>query len=264
LRNTRARGLARLAPLTLRRQRHFVPTPTGLSTTMSVVNPFVLREPLQEAGQALPAVDNSDGKGRTLLSAIRSFEHAPFRIISHECEDGKVFNCAFFDDANTMAEYNKWFISNALTTGGVYHEQLSTAFKQPADMPTPETWLWGSGFEVLSDTRFGEYQLGMAVRYSRMVFRDDALLKEAQREALTAEFEQRIAKGMHDADISYFGRLVMSGDGHNEWISASRYGSVDDAHRGTAAVKTLMAPELDKWFSSYDSVIGRAVRVLEI
>ena len=75
---------------------------------MSVVNPFVLREPLQEAGQALPAVDNSDGKGRTLLSAIRSFEHAPFRIISHECEDGKVFNCAFFDNANTMAEYNKW------------------------------------------------------------------------------------------------------------------------------------------------------------
>jgi len=76
--------------------------------------------------------------------------------------------------------------------------------------------------------------------------------------------EQRIAKGMHDADVSYFGRLVMSGDGRNEWISASRYGSIDDAHRGTAAVKTLMAPELDKWFSSYDSVIGRAVRVLEI
>lgn len=104
---SRLRGLT---PLTLRRQRHFVPTPTGLSTTMSVVNPFVLREPLQEAGQALPAVDNP-GKGeRTLLSAIRSFEHAPFRIISHECEDGKVFNCAFFDNANTMAEYNKWCV----------------------------------------------------------------------------------------------------------------------------------------------------------
>ena len=70
----------------------------------------------------------------------------------------------------------------------MYHEQLSTAFNQRADMPTPETWLWGSGFEVLSDTRFGEYQLGMAVRYSRMVFRDDMMLKEAQREALTAEF----------------------------------------------------------------------------
>ena len=76
--------------------------------------------------------------------------------------------------------------------------------------------------------------------------------------------EQRIAQGMHDADVSYFGRLVMSGDGNNEWVSASRYGSIDDAHRGTAAVKTLMAGELDTWFSSYDSVIGRAVRVLEI
>ena len=42
-----ASRLARLAPLNLRRQRHFVPTPTGLSTTMSVVNPLVLREPLQ-------------------------------------------------------------------------------------------------------------------------------------------------------------------------------------------------------------------------
>lgn len=79
---------------------------------------------------------------------------------------------------------------------------------------------------------------------------------------LTAE--QRIAKGMNDVDVSYFGRLVMSGEGPNEWISASRYGSVDDAHRGTAAVKKLMASELDKWFSSYDSVVGRAVRVLEI
>ena len=36
------------------------------------------------------------------------------------------------------------------------------------------------------------------------------------------------------------------------------------AEAAIAAVKTLMAPELDKWFSSYDSVIGRAVRVLEI
>ena len=45
---------------------------------------------------------------------------------------------------------------------------------------------------------------------------------------------------MNDVDVGYFGRLVMSGEGP-EWISASRYGSVDDAHRGTAAVKKLMA-----------------------
>ena len=104
---------------------------------MSVVNPFVLREPLQEAGQALPAVDNSDGKGRTLLSAIRSFEHAPFRIISHECEDGKVFNCAFFDDANTMAEYNKWCASvgrpacDLLRTAAAEHRAVLAAGSSP-------------------------------------------------------------------------------------------------------------------------------------
>ena len=42
--------------------------------------------------------------------------------------------------------------------------------------------------QVLSDSRFGEYQLGMAVRYSRMVFRDDAAKQEAERTALTTEF----------------------------------------------------------------------------
>ena len=42
--------------------------------------------------------------------------------------------------------------------------------------------------QVLSDSRFGEYQLGMAVRYSRMVFRDEAVKDEAERAALTTEF----------------------------------------------------------------------------
>ena len=41
---------------------------------------------------------------------------------------------------------------------------------------------------MLSDSRFGEYQLGMAVRYSRMVFRDEAAKQEAERTALTTEF----------------------------------------------------------------------------
>jgi len=156
-------------------------------------------------------------------------------------------------------------------------------------MPTPETWLWGSGMEVtkrqrgrpplrfaevaatvaqvLSDSRFGEYQLGMAVRYSRMVFRDEAVKDEATRAALTTEFEQRIAQGMNSAGVSYFGRLVTRGEGSAEghqWISATRYGSVDDAHRGTAAVKEMLSPELAKWFVSYESIVGTAVRVLEM
>ena len=144
---------------------------------------------------------------------------------------------------------------------------------------------------MLSDSRFGEYQLGMAVRYSRMVFRDEAAKQEAERAALSTEFgapshartlastltshttataastEQRIAEGMNSAGVSYFGRLVTRGEGSAEghqWISATRYGSVDDAHRGTAAVKEMLSPELAKWFVSYESIIGTAVRVLEM
>ena len=194
-----------LAAAVQRRCFHFVPTPTGLSTTMTIVNPFVHREPqLADALQALPAVP-------TLLHAIKRYESRPFRIISHECEDGKLFNCAFFDSKADMSAYRDWYIECALTEGGKFHGALSTAFANQSDMPTPETWLWGTGLEVgeaparqvatrlaevaaavfaqvLSDSRFGEYQLGMAVRYSRMVFRDEAAKQEAERTALTTEF----------------------------------------------------------------------------
>lgn len=252
---------------------------------MTIVNPFVHCEPqLADALQALPAVP-------TLLHAIKRYESRPFRIISHECEDGKLFNCAFFDSKADMSAYKAWYTACALTEGGKFYGPLSTAFADQSDMPTPETWLWGSGLEVLSDSRFGEYQLGMAVRYSRMVFRDEAAKQEAERAALSTEFgapshartlastltshttataastEQRIAEGMNSAGVSYFGRLVTRGEGSAEghqWISATRYGSVEDAHRGTAAVKEMLAPELAKWFVSYESIIGTAVRVLEM
>ena len=171
---------------------------------MTIVNPFVHREPqLADALQALPAVP-------TLLHAIKRYDSRPFRIISHECEDGKLFNCAFFDSKADMSAYKAWYTACALTEGGKFHGPLSTAFADQSDMPTPETWLWGSGMEVtkrqrgrpplrfaevaatvaqvLSDSRFGEYQLGMAVRYSRMVFRDEAVKDEAERAALTTEF----------------------------------------------------------------------------
>ena len=131
-----------LAAAVQRRCFHFVPTPTGLSTTMTIVNPFVHREPqLADALQALPAVP-------TLLHAIKRYESRPFRIISHSCEDGKLFNCAFFDSKADMSAYRDWYIECALTEGGKFHEALSTAFANQSDMPTPETWLWGTGLEV--------------------------------------------------------------------------------------------------------------------
>ena len=49
---------------------------------------------------------------------------------------------------------------------------------------------------------------------------------------------------MNSAGVSYFGRLGTRGEGGAEghqWISATRYGSVDDAHRGTAAVKEMLS-----------------------
>ena len=125
-----------------RRWKHFVPTPTGLSTTMTIVNPFVHREPqLADSLQALPAVP-------MLLHAIKRYESRPFRIISHECEDGKLFNCAFFDSKADMSAYKAWYTACALTEGGKFHGPLSAAFADQSDMPTPETWLWGSGLEV--------------------------------------------------------------------------------------------------------------------
>ena len=109
---------------------------------MTIVNPFVHCEPqLADALQALPAVP-------TLLHAIKRYESRPFRIISHECEDGKLFNCAFFDSKADMSAYRDWYIQCALTEGGKFHGALSTAFANQSDMPTPETWLWGTGLEV--------------------------------------------------------------------------------------------------------------------
>ena len=93
---------------------------------------------------------------------------------------------------------------------------------------------------------------------------DRVFLPATRAICLACTAEQRIATGMHDAGVSYFGRLVMRCATGNEWISATRYGSIEDAHRGTRAVKQLLRPELDKWFHSYESIVGRAVVVLEL
>jgi len=87
--------------------------------------------------------------------------------------------------------------------------------------------------------------------------------------ATSAEFEQRIADCMQTNGIAYFGRLIMSegeggGDGGGTLMTAVRYGSLDDAVRGSTAARELLAPEIERWFSEHTSIIGTASRVLEL
>jgi len=198
-----------------------------------------------------------------LIEAFKTLDVRPFRIVSHESEDGKVFNAAFFEDKETMQGFLEWYAAEALLPGGTYQKGLTHALAPGESLPTPETLLFGKGVQLLADTRFGEYQLGMAVRYSRGVFRSAAAEEVARKEAPSQEFEERIAACMQDNAVSYFGRLVMI-EPDGTWLSASRYGSMDDLRRGSAAVRELMSSEVDTWFSSYESIAGTASRVLEL
>jgi hypothetical protein len=47
------------------------------------------------------------------------------------------------------------------------------------------------------------------------------------------------------------------------WITMSRYGSLAEAHAGTALVRVLCADEMQRWFSSYETIIGTASRLLD-
>ena len=62
---------------------------------------------------------------------------------------------------------------------------------------------------MLDDTRFGEYQLGMAVRYSLATFHSAEMEREAVVTGTSSAFEQRLANAMMKEGIAYFGRLVM-------------------------------------------------------
>ena len=69
--------------------------------------------------------------------------------------------------------------------------------------------------------------------------------------------------------VAYFGRLIMSegapADGEaGTFLTAVRYGSLEDALRGSAVARELLAPEIARWFSETNSVIGTASRVLEL
>ena len=121
-----------------------------------------------------------------LITAIRELDSSrrPFRIISHEeGSSGRVFNASFFQDENTMRSFLSWYGENALEKSGKYFGCLEPAAADPADRPTPTSLLFGAASSVLADTRFGEYQLGMAVRYSRQVLRSAEMMEEASVEA---------------------------------------------------------------------------------
>jgi len=213
-----------------------------------------------------------------LISAIRELDPTmrPFRIVSHEDESGRVFNASFFDTEDSMHRFLDWYGENALDRSCQYHACLAPAAAVEMELPTPGTLLFGAGNNVLGDTRFGEYQLGMAVRYSRQVLRSAEMRDEAAKIASSVEFEQRIADCMSERGISYFGRLIMSCDTTREcggetsktssgsFLTAVRYGSLEDAQRGSAASRELLAEEIDRWFVSHTSVIGTASRVLEL
>ena len=91
-------------------------------------------------------------------------------------------------------------------------------------------------------------------------------------EAAAPEFEQRIARCMQEHGIAYFGRLAMLEDPAiategqpPALLTILRYGSVEDAERGTAAVRELMNEDLTRWFGNqHASMIGTTTQCMEL
>jgi len=209
----------------------------------------------------------------SLLAAIRKCDCRPFRIVSHEDAAGNVFNCSFFNDEYHMRAWITWLSENALTPQSPFHACMKSAVTDADSLPTADTLLFGSGTTVLTDTRFGEYHVGMAMNFTRQVPLDAEQHAAMCDVAASSEFEHRIAKCMEESNVAYFGRLAMlerssteaSGGAPSALITALRYGSIDDAKRGTAVVRELMRPELTQWFGNkYDSLLGTTTQVLEL
>mmetsp|Transcript_60154 Transcript_60154/g.137974 ORF Transcript_60154/g.137974 Transcript_60154/m.137974 type:complete len:262 (-) Transcript_60154:344-1129(-) len=234
--------------LSRRRGLAFMPTKTSASTVMAICTPFEHNLSSKSAMLVVPP----------LLEAVRGLDvgSRPFRIVSHMTDDGLAFNCAYFHSTSAFTSYRSWFVEKALTPGGDLYASHQMAFEDPAEMPDAATWLWGTGQKTLSDTRMGEYQIGMGTRYSRMIFRDAAARAEAEEMVLTPEYEARRNEILEAAGISYFGRLVMADESGNGWFTSSQYGSHGDAQKGIAAVRKLMGAEMDRWYSRYDTVSG--------
>lgn len=214
---------------------------------------------------------------RVLMDAIRNeCECRPFRIVSNEDEQGRVFNASFFDDQEKMHQWVDWLLDNALTPGSRFHECLLEAKADAPEQELPssgETLLFARGVQEIADTRFGEYMVGMAACYTRQVPVCAERHAEMIEEAAAPEFEQRIARCMQEEGIAYFGRLAMVEDsdvtGHGSsppaLLTILRYGSPEDARRGTAAVRELMHEELTRWFGNqHASMIGTITQCMEL
>ena len=251
------RSAARFLAQPRSRRFAFMPTQMSDGGLIVVASPFTPAIPrAEERSFSLKAVP-------PLLGAIRDASHRPHRIISYQTEDGKQFNAAYFDDNEQFSKYKAWFEENAVTAGGRQHEAWKARYSDPAQLPTSTSWLWGVGQRVLSDTRQGETQLGHGHRYSRMMFRDAAAKADAEQAAVDPQFEAGIAREMEEEGINYYGRLVMSAPPADDagscggWFTKSRYGTLEEAKRGTWLIKTfLFKDEMAKWFSSYETVTG--------
>ena len=240
-------------------------TPQSLGRCMAVANPF-WAYPIAVVGDG----GVSSSQVAPLIAAIREAPQRPIRIITHEDEQGRVFNCSFFEDEANMRGFLDWYGVNALSPDGEFHHCLQPAAAEKGGLPTQETLIFSAGTRILADTRFGEYQLGMSVRYTAWRPRSLEMFEEAAVGAACAEFEGRIATCMQERGVAYFGRLMMTDvpEGSGEIgtiLTAVRFGSVDDARRGSALSRELMAPELTKWFEpSPPTIYGTALRVLEV
>ena len=115
--------------------------------------------------------------------------------------------------------------------------------------------------------------MGMAINFSRQVPVDHEQFKAMCEVAGSDEFELSIAACMQDHGVAYFGRLAMlegstaagEAGAPPALVTALRYGSVDDAKRGTAAVRELMSPQLTQWFGEqHDSLLGTITKVLQL
>lgn len=136
------------------------------TTCMIVGNPF-WRYPIALAKPTLEVAP--------LIDAIKSLDVRPFRIVSHETEDGKarggvrvpfffaahcsrprrqVFNASFFEDSQCMNGFLKWYSKEALQPGGAYQAALAHALAPGELLPTPDSLLFGKGVQLLSDTRY--------------------------------------------------------------------------------------------------------------
>ena len=193
--------------------------------------------------------------------------HASFakrQLVAHTSlpHNSRQFNAAYFDDDIQFQKYSSWFREHALTPGGRLHEAWKARYLDTSVLPTPESWLWGVGQKVLSDTRHGEHQLGQAHRFSRMMFRDAAAKADAEQAAVDPQFEASIARELEEEGITYYGRLVMSAPADEAgncggWFTKSRYGSLQDAQRGTWLIKTfLFKEEMARWFYSHETIAG--------